>query len=118
MELKPCDSKIFKKGKSIAALDAGSNAAEKWVQEVAKKANAKIDWHYSGGVVNVLYLGNNKVRARIEEAINNLESSLDGQILKIFEPDASGLYRKGVTEVPKGAMAAFYEPESSGSSFI
>jgi len=118
MEIKPCDPKIFKEGKTIAALDAKSEAAEKWVQAVAKRANAKVDWHYSGGIANVLYLGNNEVRARVEKSINDLEKSLDGQILRIFEEEDSGLYRKGVTEVPKGASAGFYLPGDKGSTFI
>ncbi|GBE19516.1 hypothetical protein BMS3Abin17_00240 [archaeon BMS3Abin17] len=37
MKISPCDTKVFDKGKSIVALDAGSKAAEKWVRLVAKK---------------------------------------------------------------------------------
>lgn len=118
MAPKPCNPKIFKKGKLIVALDAGAEAAEEWVQSVAKKAKASVDWHYSGGIANVLYLGNEKVRERVNRAIDELADFLDGRILNRFGSEDPGLYRKGVTEAPEGAMAVFYEPGRRGSTFI
>jgi len=118
MALKPCNAKIFKEGEPIVALDARANAAEEWVQSVAHKAEAPMDWHYSGGIANVLYLGNEKVRERVDRAIDELADSLDGQILNRFGSGDPGLYRKGVTEVPKNTIAAFYEPGRKGSTFI
>ncbi|GBE19479.1 hypothetical protein BMS3Abin17_00202 [archaeon BMS3Abin17] len=66
----------------------------------------------------MLYLGNESVRKRVSQAINDLESSLEGRILNRFGPEDPGLYRKGVTKVPKDAKAAFYESGKKGSTFI
>lgn len=118
MRLPPCNEKIFRNGQSIVALCAKAESAERWVKSVAQKAQAPVDWHYSGGIANVLYLGNGTVRARVNRAIDELASSLDGTILKRFGPEDEGLYRKGVTETPKGASAAFYMPGDSESTFI
>lgn len=98
----PCDPKIFQKGTTVCVLDAPSNAAERWVKAVAKKAKAKVDWHYSGGRANVLHLGDAKSRKRVFEAINDLQGELKGTILSVGGP---GLYRAGVTEVPEGTIA-------------
>ena len=118
MGLPPCNPGIFKNGHSIAALDAGPRAAEKWVRSVARRAEAPVDWHYSGGIVNVLYFGDKKVRERVQKAIIELTGSLDGRVLRRFGPTEQGLYRKGITEVPEGAVVAFYEPGRSGSTFM
>ena len=114
----PCNTEIFKKGKSVVALDARSHAAEKWVKAVAKESGVPVDWHYSGGIANVLYLGDSKARAKVIKAIDKLEDSLDGEIWKRFEEEDPSLYRKGVTEAPEGSVAAFYEPGKKGSTFI
>jgi hypothetical protein len=94
---KPCDPKIFKKGKPVASLSASSNAVETWVKVVAKMANAKVDWHYSGGRAQVLHLGDAKSRARVEQAIDKLAPTLKGTILQRFGESNVGLYRNGVT---------------------
>ena len=52
-----CDANVFKKGHSVAVLDACMYRAEQWVQAVAKESGQKVDWHYTGGRANVLYLG-------------------------------------------------------------
>ncbi|TSC83255.1 MAG: hypothetical protein G01um101419_85 [Parcubacteria group bacterium Gr01-1014_19] len=98
----PCDDEIFRKGTSVAVLSGSSNAIERWVQAVAKKSNARVDWHYSGGRANVLHLGDKKSRKRVFEAINDLQSELKGDILQVGGP---GLYRAGVTPVPDGTIA-------------
>ncbi len=38
----PCDPEIFKNGKGVCVIDGSSNAIERWVQSVARKANAKV----------------------------------------------------------------------------
>jgi len=78
---RPCDGKIFKKGEILARIDGASNAVENWVLGVAKRADAKVDWHYAGGVANVLHLGDAKSRKRTLQAIRDLEPSLKGEIL-------------------------------------
>lgn len=102
---KPCDRKIFKKGRGVCVIDGSSNAVERWVQSVAKKANARVDWHYSGGRANVLHLGDEKSRQRVLTAIKELEGSLKGRILSV---DGPSLYRNGVksegVNVAQGAV--------------
>lgn len=93
----PCDPQIFKKGRGVCVLDGSSNAVERWVQAVAKKANAKVDWHYSGGRANVLHLGDDESRQQVLNAINELEGELKGSILSIGGP---ALYRRDVENDP------------------
>lgn len=103
----PCNRKIFKQGEPVAALDARSNAAERWVKSVAAKADAQVDWYYSGGIAQVLHLGNAESRARVMAAIEELAPTLDGRILNLYASGSPGLYRAGVTPVPDGALASF-----------
>lgn len=89
----PCNPDIFKKGTGICIIDGRSNAVERWVQSVAKRANAQVDWHYSGGRANVLHLGDDASRQRALQAIGELAPQLDGRILSINGP---ALFRSGV----------------------
>jgi len=91
----PCNPDIFKKGRGVCVIDGSSNAVERWVQSVAKKANAQVDWHYSGGRANVLHLGDDASRQRVLNAINELEGELKGRILSV---DGPALYRSGVED--------------------
>lgn len=97
----PCNPDIFEKGEGVCVVDGRSNAVERWVQSVAKKANAQVDWHYSGGRANVLHLGDTDSRQRVLNAISELEGELDGSILSVGGP---ALYRAG-DPVPKGTIA-------------
>jgi hypothetical protein len=106
--LDDCDSEIFEKGEPIATLNATPNAAEGWVRSVAKKAVARVDWHYSGAIAQVLHLGDSQSRKRVEEAIKQLAPKLKGKILKLYKSGEPGLYRKGVTQKPEDAVATFY----------
>ncbi len=98
----PCDPEIFKKGKGVCVIDGSSNAVERWVKAVADKANARVDWHYSGGRANVLHLGDNKSRHRVLAAIDELEGPLQGPIRSVGRP---ALYRNSVDSVPEGTIA-------------
>ncbi len=91
----PCNPDIFNKGQGVCVVDGSSNAVERWVQSVAKKANAQVDWHYSGGRANVLHLGDDDSRQLVLNAIDELEGDLDGSILSVGGP---ALYRKGVED--------------------
>jgi len=113
----PCNDQIFKNGHPVVLLDAPSNAAEQWVRAVADKANALVDWHYSGGIAQVLHLGDLDSRLRVESAIDELAPALQGTILRRLGFEA-GLYRAGVTEAPEGAIAAFMDPVSGEAAFI
>lgn len=90
---KKCREDIYKKGKGVCVIDGSANAVETWVKLVAKTAKAKVDWHYSSGLANVLHLGDAKGRARVLRAIKDLESKLTGKILNVGKP---ALFRKGV----------------------
>lgn len=111
-----CDSEVFEKGDPVAALDARSKAAEQWVRAFAEAANARVDWHYSGGVAQVLHLGDAESRARVEAAIDKLQHTLDGTILNRYPASATGLYRAGVSTIPTNAIAAYYD--GGDSAFI
>lgn len=88
----PCDQEVFKNGLGICILDAARWQAEEWVQKVARKSGQRVDWHYSGGRANVLYLGDyDRVLAAVEE----LRPALDGTILMVLPKGAHGLYRRG-----------------------
>jgi hypothetical protein len=97
----PCNPEIFKSGQGVCVVDGSSNVVERWVQAVAKKADAQVDWHYSGGRANVLHLGDAESRERVLKAINELEGELDGSILSV---DGPALYRAG-DPVPEGTIA-------------
>jgi hypothetical protein len=97
----PCNPDIFKNGSGVCVVDGASNAVERWVQAVAKKADAQVDWHYSGGRANVLHLGDEASRQRVLNAINELKGDLKGTILSV---DGPTLYRAG-DEVPEGTIA-------------
>ncbi len=113
-----CDKAIFKKGRPVAAIEGSSNAVEHWVRTVAKKANAKVDWHYSGGIANVLHLGDDKSRTRVEAAITELAPTLKGRIIRRYQTGESGLFREGVTQTPPKTIAAFIDPLSDKTTYI
>lgn len=96
----PCDPEIFKKGTGLCVIDGSSNAVERWVQSVAKMANAKVDWHYSFGRANVLHLGDTNSYQRALNAVRELEGELKGRILSVGGP---ALYRAG-DAVPEGTI--------------
>ncbi len=107
-----CNHVIFTQGESIAALDARKDPAERWVRLVARRANAKLDWHYSGGVVHVLHLGDADSRERVTISMRELEGRLRGTLMQVYEAGEPGLYRKGVTPVPEGAIASWMDPNT------
>lgn len=114
----PCNQDVFRHGKPVAALDGRSNAVERWVQAVAKKANAQVDWHYSGGIAQVLHLGDEASRMRVEAAITELAPTLDGRIMRRYEVGAAGLYREGVTVAPSGMIGATMNPLTGEAVFL
>ena len=113
----PCNADIFKNGDSIAALDARSSPAERWVRMVAKAAHARLDWHYYGGVAHVLHLGDDASRLRVVAAMRELENELDGHLMRIYEIGDPGLYRKGVTPVPDGAITSWMDSDTGQAVF-
>jgi len=114
----PCDTEIFEKGEPVALLDGSSNAVESWVQEVAKTAEARVDWHYSGGVAQIIHLGDMESRRRVEKAIVNMPEVENLRVMSRIPSGGQGLYRKGVTEVPDGAVAGFMDPTSGKQVYM
>lgn len=113
--LPPCEPDIFRQGKPIAFLDGRSHAVETWVQSVAATSGIRVDWHYSGGLAQVLYLGDDADRERVLTAIHALAHTLDGTVKRVLLQDATGLHREGVTSAPEHAKASFYEGGDTSS---
>jgi hypothetical protein len=97
-----CDDEVFKNGVSLASLDARSDPAEAWVKRVAAESGQRVDWHYSGGRVHVLVLGD---YAAARATAERLLPELDGGLLRWFDGSGLGLYRAGVTVLHPKALA-------------
>ena len=89
-----CDPDVFANGEGVCVVDGAPDAVEAWVKAVAKTAEARMDWHYSGGRANVLHLGDEGSRLRVLGAIAELAEQLDGTLLSVGGP---ALYREAQT---------------------
>jgi hypothetical protein len=110
-----CDPKIFKQGEPIVLLDGGMHAVEEWVLEVARLSETRIDWHYSGGIAQVLHLGDSQSRERALTVMRKRLKKLNGRVLRWVTTGSKGLYRAGdeddpLQDVPEGAVAGFMDP--------
>ncbi len=103
-----CNMQIFQNGSPILAIDGSSSAVEKWVRSLGNRAKSQVDWHYSGGIAQVLHLGNEKSFARTASVANGLESTLEGRIMRRYSFGGIGLFRSGVDPLPEGTIAGFY----------
>ncbi len=83
----PCDPEIYEHGQPVALLSASDAAIEQWVRCVASLAKARLDWHYNGGFARVLHLGDEESRARVEDAVTQLQDALDGSIVDRYRPE-------------------------------
>ena len=97
----PCDQDVFKNGHGICCVDARMHQMEAWVKKVAERSGQRVDWHYSGDIANVLYIGS---YSEVMKAIMALEPELDGQNMRLYTEGAHGLYRAG-DPVPEGTLA-------------
>lgn len=114
-EIAPCDQEVFRHGRSLFAFDTwlcGARTFETWVRSLAFLSGQRVDWHYSGGIANVLVLGD---RQRVWEVAAS--GPMPARLMRIFNVEDPGLYRGGVTEVPEGTVAAFYDG-GPGSTYI
>ena len=119
--MEPCNQNIFKNGHSIATLDACMHRAEEFVKAVAEESEQPVDWHYSGGIANVLYLGDfDRVRDAFDKRIHMLsmpmkrvsgqcgscsgDSHRAGRVFRMYEKSAHGPYRAG-DELPEEIVA-------------
>lgn len=96
-----CDDEVFKKGQSLAALDARSTDAEAWVREVAAKSGQRVDWHYSGGIAHVLVLGDH---AKALEAAKAMPPTDAVRVMRWYSTGDAGCYRSGVSPAPPKAV--------------
>ena len=115
---KPCDRDIFLNGVPVALLDGPSNAVENWVKKIVETAKARIDWHYSGGIAQVLFLGDRESRARVHAAIDQQGSTKKVRVMKKCVPGEQGLNRANVTNVPEGAILASMDPATGEAEFV
>jgi len=121
-----CSNVIFQRGRPLVAVSTGDvgGAAifEDWTLRISNEmrrdtsCNAAcfdrvIDWHYSGGLAQVLvHPGANfdAVRAYVQSAIHHdgLPKDPSGKRMNVLAwLSGDGLYRAGVTEVPEGTIA-------------
>ena len=102
-EVPPCDEEVFKNGSGICSFHARTFITEPWVARVREESGQRVDWHMSGGMCNVLYIGDYaKVRAAVLKLHPELVAAcrVNGYVLgpehfQIYEPGAHGLYRNG-----------------------
>jgi len=115
--IQPCDPDVFREGKPLLAADTSdpncrADGFEAWVKDLATRSGQRIDWHYSGGVAQVLYLGD---RSAIDAAITD-NPPCPARIMRFFRGNDPGLRRRDVTEAPRGAIAGWHEG-GSGSTY-
>jgi hypothetical protein len=115
--MEKCDPEVFARGQSLLAVDTSNCTAEAfdgWVQSIAYVSRQRVDWHFSGGVAHVLVLGDH-AKAK---AVCGAPPSCPGRIMRYYEADDPGLYRRGVTPSPDGAIAGFMNPLTGEQEFI
>jgi hypothetical protein len=106
-----CDGEVFENGVPLLLADTGpvggSALFEKWVQDLANESGQRVDWHYSGGVAQVLVLGD-YVKALAEAMVAEAGLPAGIRIMRWCGPAERGLYRAGVTPAPDDAIAAVF----------
>lgn len=105
---KPCDEQVFMEGNPVMLVDTdiGADNFEEWVQKLALKVGVPTDWHYSGGVAQVLTLGDPNVVIAVAKALWEHSPPVPKndpmRVLK-WCTDGKGLYRKDV-DLPQGCF--------------
>ena len=96
----PCDENVFKNGSPIFLASTGPTGGalifEEWVVAAREVCQQPLDWHYSGGIAQVLFLGD---RAAVVDALQSrpLPDGMSGQMLEV---DHGGRARAGVNWPP------------------
>jgi hypothetical protein len=92
-----------------------AEAFEDWIVSIRKTLprKCKIDWHYSGGIANVLYLGDQQT---VMKAIGEHMDTCPAHVMSLVEE--TGPYRAGVTPAPEGALCGSYNPDDGDTEFI
>lgn len=112
IEPAPCDPEVFKSGQGICSFHARTFITEPWVVRVREESGQRVDWHMSGGMCNVLYIGDyEKVRAAVEKLYPDLVKTCEEHGYKpehftLYGPAAHGLYRKGDLDLREGDVLA------------
>ena len=96
---------VYKHGEPVLVITGNPDVIETWVQEIAKSAGAKVDWHYSQGFAQVLHLGDEESWVKVQRAIVELEPLFPGTIVKKYERHERGLPRLGIDDAPIQATA-------------
>lgn len=94
--LPPCDPDVFRNGNPLLAADTsdcGARQFEAWVKSIAELSGQRVDWHYSGGIAQVLYIGD---RRAIVKALA-MGALCPARIMRRFSTTDAGLHRHGVT---------------------
>lgn len=100
----PCDPKIFMEGAPICTFSASPRDIEDWIEKVRRESGQQVDWHFSGGYAQVLFIGKyRKVKAAIEKLRPELK---DAEQFVLLPKDARGRYRRGVMAPPPDDIRA------------
>jgi hypothetical protein len=114
--LSPCDPKVFSEGSPLLLADTftcGAESFDSWVKEVSKASGQNVDWHYSGGIAQVLHLGDRNAVAAAAQAI-----PCPARIMRWCEDASKGAFRAGVDPSPPGAIAGFLDVNGKQAFFI
>jgi hypothetical protein len=136
----PCDIDIFKNGRPVLLVDTGAQGSaaifEEWVKRHSDKiikgepaCNAQglsrvIDWHYSGGVAQVIvHVAANfdAVRSYLanEISVKGLPKDRKREPMRVLRwVTGAGLYRADATPTPPESVAAFMDPVTGENVFI
>ncbi len=117
----PCDADIFRDGIPLLAADTGdsplnydsrghcrdgetvpgprASGFETWVVALREASGQRIDWHYSGGRAQVLYIGDRRA------IIDAIESNPCPAKILCWLGEGEELYRAGVTPMPEDVLA-------------
>jgi hypothetical protein len=117
-----CNQDIFNNGLPLMLVDTGNTGGaaifERWIQGVAFDSGQLVDWHYSGGIAQVLALGDwsKAQRTARQHAVHHLPD--DMTVMRWCRGEADGIFRAGVSEAPEGAIAAYMDPITGEQVFM
>ena len=94
LDLNPCDPQIFNRGIPLMKIDGKKYAVETLVGYLAKELDLKLDWHYSGGVAQVLLLGNQDDHTKAYNFVSTLiKVQLEFDYLEEFDENLLNLIK-------------------------
>lgn len=95
-DLPPCKHDIWTKGAKVFTTHSIGNASavDRWVGLVAAESKQPVDWHYAGGTVCILALGDMTL---VRRAVRNLMSEHD----KMFNYELTRYNMVGMMPPPR-----------------